>query len=42
MTIENNIDVFQDNLHVKLMGFVIGAIIIGITCFYDDVKGAKA
>lgn len=42
MSIENNIDIFQDNLHIKLIGFVIGALIIGLTCFYDDIKGAKA
>lgn len=42
MSIEKNIDIFQDDLHIKLVGFVIGALIIGITCFYDDVKGAKA
>lgn len=42
MTVENNIDIFQDDLHIKLSGFLIGAVIIGIICFYDDVKGAKA
>jgi UDP-GlcNAc:undecaprenyl-phosphate GlcNAc-1-phosphate transferase len=42
MSIEKNIDLFQDDLHIKLIGFVIGALIIGLTCFYDDVKGAKA
>ena len=42
MSIEKNINIFQDELHIKLIGFVIGALIIGITCFYDDVKGAKA
>lgn len=42
MSIEKNIDIFQDDLHIKLIGFVIGALIIGFTCFYDDVKGAKA
>lgn len=42
MSIEKNIDIFQDDLHIKLIGFVVGALIIGITCFYDDVKGAKA
>ena len=42
MTIEKNIDLSQDNYIVKLIGFCIGAIIIGITCFIDDVKGVKA
>ena len=42
MTIENNINLTQDNYVQKLIGFCIGAIIIGITCFIDDVKGVKA
>ena len=42
MTFENKIDLFQDNYVVKLLGFVLGAIIIGVTCFFDDVKGAPA
>lgn len=42
MTIEKNIDIFQDDLHIKLQGFIGGAVIIGVTCFYDDIKGAKA
>ena len=42
MTIEGNIDLSQDNYHSKLIGFTIGGIIIGLVCFYDDVKGAKA
>lgn len=42
MTFENKIDLFQDNYVVKLLGFVLGAIIIGVTCFCDDVKGAPA
>ena len=42
MTIEKNIDLTQDNYIRKLIGFCIGAIVIGITCFFDDVKGVKA
>ena len=42
MTIEKNIDLMQDNYIQKLIGFCIGAFIIGITCFVDDVKGVKA
>ncbi len=42
MTIENNIDLFQDSYLTKLIGFAIGALIIGIVCFVDDVKGVPA
>ena len=42
MTIEGNIDLTQDNYHSKLIGFVAGGLIIGVVCFYDDVKNAKA
>ena len=42
MSIENNIDLAQENYIRKLIGFVIGAFIIGITCFIDDVKGVPA
>lgn len=42
MTIENKIDLTQDNYVGKLIGFGIGALIIGITCFIDDVRGVPA
>ncbi len=42
MTIENKIDLTQENYITKLIGFCLGAIIIGVTCFIDDVKGVKA
>ncbi len=42
MTIEGNIDLAQDNYYSKLTGFVVGGLIIGVVCFFDDVKGAKA
>lgn len=42
MTIENTIDLEQDNYINKLIAFVIGALIIGIVCFIDDVKGVPA
>jgi len=42
MSFENKINLFQDNYIEKLFGFVLGAIIIGITCFCDDVKGTPA
>lgn len=42
MSIENKIDLTQDNYISKIRGFVLGAIIIGVTCFIDDVKGVPA
>lgn len=42
MTIEGNINLEQDNYISKLRGFALGGIVIGLVCFYDDVKGAKA
>ena len=42
MSIEGNINLIEDNTHMKLIGFVLGALVIGITCFIDDVKGVKA
>ena len=42
MTIENKIDLFQENYVQKLIGFAIGGIIIGIVCFIDDIKGVPA
>ena len=42
MSIENKIDLRADNYVRKLFGFAVGALIIGITCFIDDVKGVPA
>lgn len=42
MTIEGKIDLYQDNELKKLIGFFLGSLVIGITCFIDDVKGVKA
>ena len=42
MTIEGNINLSQDNYHIKLLGFSLGGLVISGVCFYDDVKGAKA
>lgn len=40
MTIENTIVLTgPDNYYIKLIGFFVGAIILGITCFFDDWKG---
>ena len=42
MTMEDKINLSHDNYHSKLFGFAMGGMIICVTCFYDDVKGAKA
>ena len=42
MTIENKINLQQENYAMKLLGFVLGAGILGIVCFIDDVKGVPA
>ncbi len=42
MTMEGNIDLSNDDYHTKLLGFAMGGLIIGVVCFYDDVKGTKA
>lgn len=42
MSIENKIDLRQENYAIKLIGFGIGALIIGVVCFIDDVKGVPA
>lgn len=42
MTIENKIDLHQENYITKLIGFVLGAGILGIVCFIDDVRGVPA
>ena len=39
MTIEGKIDLYQDNYMSKLLGFIIGSVILGIVCFVDDAKG---
>ena len=40
MNIEGSIDLFnEENYYIKLIGFFVGAIILGITCFVDDVQG---
>ena len=39
MTIEGKIDLYQDSYMSKLLGFIIGSVILGIVCFVDDAKG---
>ena len=41
MTIEKKIDFMADGLNIKLVGFFLGLLVLGITCFIDDVKGIK-
>lgn len=39
MSVENTINLFgADNYYIKLTGFLIGLIILGIFCFIDDIK----
>lgn len=42
MTMEGNINLSKDDYHAKLLGFAMGGLIIGMVCFYDDIKGTKA
>ena len=42
LSIENAINIFEDNIHMKLLGFLIGGLIISITCFIDDIKNLPA
>lgn len=40
MNFEKTIDLFGvENYYMKLIGFLIGVVILGITCYIDDVKG---
>ena len=41
MAIEGKIDFTADGLIKKLIGLLIGLIVLGITCYIDDVKGIK-
>lgn len=41
MIIENKINFGEGGIDKKTIGFLLGAVIIGITCFIDDVKGIK-
>ena len=42
MTIEKNADLNMEEYGKKLIGFVIGGIMVGIVCFIDDVRGVPA
>lgn len=41
MIIENKLDIFVNNYHIKLLGFLAGIIILEIFCYLDDTKGIK-
>lgn len=43
MTIENegNLDLFQEHYFMKIIGYFLGAFVLGITCFIDDIKNIK-
>lgn len=38
LNIEQSINLYEDNMYIKLIGFFIGGLIIGIVCFIDDIK----
>ena len=41
MTIEKNINFAEENLNINLFGCFLGIIVLGITCYIDDVKSIK-
>lgn len=41
MSIENNLDIFEENEYIKLIGLFSGIIILSLFCYRDDVKGIK-
>ena len=42
LSLENQLNLVEGNYHFKLIGYFIGAAIIAITCFIDDVKNLSA
>lgn len=38
LTIEKSVNLYEDNMYIKLIGFFSGGIIIGVVCFIDDLK----
>lgn len=42
MVMENKINLNEESYYTKLIGFGIGALVIGVACFIDDVKGVSA
>ena len=41
MYLEKKMNFAEDNLNKKILGFWLGIIVLGITCFIDDVKNIK-
>lgn len=41
MSLENKINLEEDGLRIKLIGILCGMIVLGITCYVDDVKNIK-
>jgi len=42
LSVENSINLLEDNNHMKLLGFLIGGLIISVVCFIDDLKNLPA
>ena len=42
LSIEKSINLFEDNIHMKLIGFLLGGLIISGVCFVDDFKNLPA
>ena len=40
-SIEGKINLFEDNLNIKLLGILGGMLVLGIVCYIDDVKDIK-
>jgi len=38
LSVENTINLLEDNNNIKLIGFLIGGLIIALVCFIDDLK----
>ena len=38
LSVENAINLLEDNAYMKLLGFLIGGVVISIVCFIDDLK----
>ena len=42
LSLENQLNLVEGNYHYKLIGYFVGAAIIAITCFIDDIKNLNA
>lgn len=41
MILEKNLDIISNKYYLKLIGFLLGIIILEIFCYFDDTKGLK-